>query len=106
MNRRRFIKGLGALLATSAMVRPPAPEIEAVTNNVWPDSVPPFRINDAEFYVSYAHPRDIEDLRRPWGLADRLLSPMPKTFEGYVGEYLNFHIEENPQIEPGKLTWG
>lgn len=34
MNRRGFIKGLGALLATTAIVRPALPEPEAVTNAI------------------------------------------------------------------------
>lgn len=34
MNRRGFLTGLGALLATSALVKPAAPVIEAVTSAV------------------------------------------------------------------------
>lgn len=73
MNRRGFLQGLGALLATSAMVRPAAPIADVAWSTEpfkaagWINSsVPPLPNGD---YVSVVHPSILTDLKREWEAA-------------------------------------
>lgn len=55
VGRRSFIKGLGALLATSAMVRPAAPVIEAITSAT-SSAAPMFWINGEGYLLQIVAP--------------------------------------------------
>lgn len=77
MNRRGFLQGLGALLATSAMVRPAAPIGTGTVK--WTEEPFVWWLNDAGLhrmpplpngdYVSVVHPSILSDLKREWEAA-------------------------------------
>lgn len=91
MNRRGFLTGLGALLATTALVKPaPAP--------IWtiPPGVPP--LPNGDYYVSICHPWQKAFLQElmdyPLENIDDLILP------GRLGEYLGItFIEDWPHTD-------
>lgn len=92
VNRRGFLTGLGVLLATTALVRPAAPVIEAVTNAALPGSVPPMA---GEMYVVICD---------PWqrSLYEEIMALPPQigdiTFPGTIGEYLGFKFVDEAEL--------
>jgi hypothetical protein len=94
LSRRGFIRGLGALLATTAIVPPPPIEIEAVTNNVIPGSAEEMYWlgpNRMLVLVSQNLWRDLHEFSDPtW--------PMERPFlSDPLGLYQGISIRSDPQ---------
>jgi hypothetical protein len=95
MNRRGFLTGMGALLATTALVKPAAPAVEVMTNTMGPGD------------VSWVSARSLlDDLMKIQPFHDDHIIGWPSVplHRGEIGEYLGITFtEERPTLEARDL---
>lgn len=93
MHRRGFLKGLGALLATSAMVKPAAADVFfAVDTATAGADASVFWLSD-DHLIQIVSPTQWSDLMTAKRDTSAMLMPM-----GYIGEWKGFEFIETPAL--------